>query len=202
MKKRWMALLITASLAGCSAAPAASADFTFCGAQWGSSWEEVSETVGLTGETQESAGRQIVEIGETEFLGVTVEAALQFDSEESETPGLCNVAVSYQEEDEATLIENLEKLYGPRQTSYQDEIGTEIPLQPAGWVSEKTMDSELSEEEKDFVGQMNPDVESTRLDAVLRQPLVTIQLDEDENRVMFSGSTAAAVEYAKAQCGA
>lgn len=195
-------LLLSIFLVGCKneTQEVSKADFKFCSAEWGDDWETVQKDTGLEGEVIEKDEMRItVQVEDAVYMDIPVHAKLQFDSETSQSPGLCNVALQYEEQDEERLIAAMEKVYGERCDSYLDKNGMENPLQSAGWVSEETFEEALSEQEKAAFLKMFSHMDTTRAEAVLRQPLVTIQVDGENHVVWFSGSATAAVKYIKAE---
>ena len=182
-------ILLAGAFYGCTGKETDTADFTFHSAVWGMTREEVQNIAGLSGTAAENGPNVIVE--NTEYMGVKVTAGLSFDdNEDSTTYGLYQIVLKYQDEDEQTLITSMERVYGERKSSFNDKNGMENPISPAGWVSSETLEEALSEKEIEKLKELYPNVEKTRMDAVLRQPLVKITLSEEENIVTFSGSAA------------
>lgn len=207
MKKVGMAMgaiLIAAAILFAGCAPAeqseAQADFRFCAATWGDTWEEIQAGEPFRDLEAQVSGEdgQIVQISGMQWMGLTVDVGLQFDPADSQTPGLCNVAVRYSPEDAAALLKQLEQQYGARKDRYVDKNGVENPLQPAGWVSGETVEDVLSAEEQQRYTAALSGTDPSRADAVLRSPLVTIQMDETNGLLQFSGASAAAVRQVQA----
>ena len=169
-------------------------NFNFLSAAWGDSWEAVQQKTGLEGVMGDNGQ---VRIENAAYLETAVDIGMVFDSEPSKTPGLHSVFVRYEEADETKLKERLKQMYGEPQQSYTDENGVEIPLQPAGWVSGNTVGSSLTEAEKEIFASQRENLDPSRRDALFRQPLVTVSIDENNNILTFSGAPAAAVRYVK-----
>lgn len=180
-------------------------DFKFYSLEWGTDWETVQKSEHLQNaeyEVTENGQRQLVKIEDFEYLGVKLDmAGLAFDiGEETETKGLHSVFLQFTEEDEETLLTEFTELYGEPKTSYTDKNGVENPISPAGWVSSETVEGVLTEEEKEYYISMFPeDYEQTRLDALLRSPLVSIRFDNERNMIEFNGNDAAVVAHIKAE---
>ena len=192
-------------LAGCNSTDRETGDFKFCSIEWGTDWETVQKS-GLLKNTEyevtENGQRQLVKIEGFEYLGAKLDMlGLAFDiGEETETKGLHSVFLQFAEEDEETLLTEFTKLYGEPKTSYTDKNGVEIPINPAGWVSSETIEGVLTEDEKEYYISLFPeDYEQTRLDALLRSPLVSIRFDKENNLVEFNGNDATVVSHVKAQ---
>ena len=62
-------------------------------------------------------------------------------------------------------------------------------------MSQETVEGTLTDEEKEIYLGWAGDIEQTRLDAMLRSPLVSIRFDEDMNNITFSAANAALVRY-------
>ncbi len=199
--KRVLVMFLTLALflsLGCAQAASEAEPVSFCfpGTAWGMTWEEVQQAAYTGVEAQVSgAQRQVVSLSQIEWLDTTVDVRMQFDAQDSRTPGLCNVYVIYREEDEQALIEKLEALYGEGQDGFLDENGVINPLHFPSWAQPQSMKSVLSEEEMAFYQEMCRDIEQSRVDAILRQPLAIISLYEEDNLVCYQGNTAAAVKY-------
>lgn len=118
--------------------------------------------------------------------------ALLFSNSESSFPatGFVQAYFKYDEAVEKEIIENGEKIYGERKGFFLDEKGIENPLNPPAWYCEETLEKSLNKnEKKEFLKRY----ESTRIDALLRGPLVIITVDEEKNVIRFSGNNAAVV---------
>ena len=67
-------------------------------------------------------------------------------------------------------------------------------------MSDDTIESVLTEQEKEyFLDTAAKGKEQTRIDAILRSPLVSIRLDEDNNTIEFNGNNAAIVSFIRAK---
>lgn len=180
-------------------------DFKFYSLEWGSDWETAQENENLKNakyEVTENGPRQIVKLEDLEYLGVKLEVVgLAFDiGEKAETNGLHSVFLQFSEENEEILLTKLTELYGEPQNAYTDKNGVENPINPAGWVSSDTIEDILTEEEKEYYLDMLPTgYEQTRIDALLRSPLVSIRFDKDRNMVEFNGNNASVVSYIQAE---
>lgn len=179
-------------------------DFKFCSLEWGINWETVqkSDIFQNADIINENGNRKTVKLENAEYLEVPIsDIGLVFDSNGiGDTAGLVTVFVQYAEDDEKTLLTNLEELYGERKNTYTDKNGVEIPINPAGWISNDTIENVLTEEEKEYYISMFPkDYEKTRLDANLRSPLSSIRLDGERNFIEFNGNDAAIVSYIKSE---
>jgi len=151
---------------------------------------------------KENGNRKTVKLKNAEYLGVPIsDIGLAFNTNGvRNTAGLVTVIVHYEEEYEKTLLTKLEELYGVRKNAYTDKNGVENPINPAGWVSNETIEGVFTEEEKEYYISMFPkDYDQTRLDANLRSPLASIRFDEERNLIQFNGSDAAIVSYIKAE---
>ncbi len=167
--------------------------FTFPYAVWGADWAEIQSKCELEGEeTTYSDGRASVQIDNLDFFGTPVTAVLLFDRADSETPGLYEIQLLFDDAEEEALLAAMEKVYGERKDYFLDKDGIENPLTPAGWTSPETLEKTLTEAQINLLKEQYPDIEQTRMDAIMRQPLVEILFDEEENRVVISGSTAVA----------
>lgn len=202
MKKTMLLLLVMAfSLmpVGISEAPA-QADYRFLSLEWGCDWESAAQSqalIGMEPDIQQSPGRILVKLQEIEYLGIPVSAALVFDSaENSQTPGLVSAMAAFQDADEESLLSKLIEEYGEISEFYLDENGVANPISPAGWVSPETLSQALPEAETQALQNAYSDsVGRTRMDAVLRSPLVIIRFSAENNLLEFSGSTAAFVNF-------
>lgn len=178
-------------------------NFRFDSLDWGSDWETVREHENVktaTYEVSENGQRQTVKLEGLEYLGITVDAAgFVFDTDaETETTGLHHVFLQFSEEDEERLLEKLTEQYGEPKTSYTDKNGVENPITPVGWVSHDTLEDGFTEEELVYYLEMlSKDYEQTRVEALLRSPLVSIRFDKDRNLVEWDGSTASVAAFVK-----
>lgn len=180
-------------------------DFKFYSLEWGSDWETTQENENLKNakyEVTENGPRQIVKLEDLEYLGVKLEVVgLAFDiGEKAETNGLYSIFLQFSEENEEIMLTKLTELYGKPKNAYTDKNGVENPINPAGWVSSDTIEDILTEEEKEYYLDMLPKgYEQTRIDALLRSPLVSIRFDKDRNMVEFNGNNASVVSYIQAE---
>lgn len=178
-------------------------DFRFDSLDWGSDWEIVREhenVKAVTYEVSENGQRQTVKAEGLEYLGITLDVAgFVFDTDaETETTGLHHVFLQFSEEDEERLLEKLTEQYGEPKTFYTDKNGVENPITPAGWVSHDTLEDGFTEEELAYYLEiLSKDYEQTRVDALLRSPLVSIRFDKDRNLVEWDGSTASVAAFVK-----
>ena len=204
-----ISLALALILSGCNTAEQSQqtekGDFKFCSLEWGSDWETVQNSdifKNTQYEVTENGHRQVVSVEGLEYLGVKSEmAGLVFDvANETTANGLSSIFFQFSEEDEEVLLTKLTELYGERKTAYLDKNGVENPINPAGWISEDTVESVLTEEERAYYISMFPeDYEQTRLDANLRSPLVSIRFDEEHNLVEFNGSVASVVSFVQSE---
>jgi len=205
--KRFFVLLMALLLTGCTTADytkQGKGDFKFCSLEWGADWETVQKSpVFENADIKENGNRKIIKPENGEYLGIpTGDIGLVFDTNGvGNTAGLVAVMVQFEEENEKALLTKLEELYGERKTAYKDKNGVENPINPAGWVSDETIESVLTEEEKEFYLDMvvPQGKEQTIIDALLRSPLVSIRVDEENNFIEFNGNDAAIVAYIKAE---
>lgn len=175
-------------------------DFKFCSLEWGIDWETVqkSDIFQNADVLKENGNRKTVKLENGKYLETPIgDIGLVFDTNGvGDTAGLVTVMVQYEEEYEKTLLTKLEELYGERKNAYIDKNGMENPINPAGWVSNDTIESVLTEQEKEYYLDMLPkNYEQTRIDTLLRSPLVTIRLDDERNFIEFNGNDAAIVSY-------
>lgn len=163
--------------------------------KWGETWETIKDDPQLSSySVLRDDGRSLaIEIEGTELLGVNGKTRLMFDNNTSPSSGLVSAYFLYGDQDENTLITECEKVFGERTDSYTDKNGVENPIQPSGWYSPETVESSLTDEERDKYLELSGDIEQSRLDALLRQPLVIITVDEDNNIISFSGNSAAVI---------
>ena len=179
-------------------------DFKFCSLEWGIDWETVqkSDIFQNADILKENGNRKTVKLENGEYLGIPIgDIGLVFDTNGvGDIAGLVTVMVQYEEEYEKTLLTKLEELYGERKNTYIDKNGVENPINPAGWVSNDTIESVLTEQEKEYYLSMLPEgYEQTRIDALLRSPLVSIRLNEELNFIEFNGNHSAIVSYIQAE---
>ncbi len=176
-------------------------DFKFSSFEWGSDWETVQKHEmfqNVNYEVKENGHRQTVTLNNAEYLGIDIDmAGLVFDvADLTETQGLCNVYLQFSEENEEQLLKALTTLYGERRSTYLDKNGVENGINPAGWVSSETVEDVLSKEEQEiYISFLPTDSDSSRKDAALRTPLVSIRFDEERNLVELNGNAAAVVKH-------
>ena len=202
-------LVVLVLLVGCNTAKpnnkSEKGDFRFCSLEWGTDWETVQKSDILKNAEvlKENGERKTVKLEKGEYLGTPIgDIGLVFDTNGvGDTAGLVTVMVQYEEEYEKTLLTKLEELYGERKNTYIDKNGVENPINPAGWVSNDTIESVLTEQEKEYyLDMVVPRVkEQTRIDALLRSPLVSIRLNEELNFIEFNGNYLAIVSYIQAE---
>ena len=70
----------------------------------------------------------------------------------------------------------------------------ENPLNLPSWFSEETIEDSLTEKEMGHYLEILDGVEKTRIDAIMRGPLVVISVDADKDMVVFRGDDAAKVK--------
>lgn len=180
-------------------------DFKFCSLEWGIDWETVqkSDIFQNADILKENGNLKAVKLENGEYLGIPIgDIGLVFDTNGiGNTAGLVAVTVQYEEKYENTLLTKLEELYGERKNAYIDKNGVENPINPAGWVSNDTIESVLTEQGKEYyLDIVVPQVkEQTRIDALLRSPLVSIRLNEELNFIEFNGNHSAIVSYIQAE---
>lgn len=180
------------------------ADFKFCSVEWGSDWETVQEYEAFekVNTLKDNGNRKTVRLEKGEFLDVPIgDVGLVFDSNGiGDTSGLLTVIFQFEEEHEKTLLTKLEEAYGVRKSTYKDKNGVDIPINPAGWVSDETIEDVLTEDEKAYyISLMPKNHDQSRIDAMLRSPLVSIRFDEQRNTVEFNGGHSAVVKYIKSE---
>lgn len=210
MKKLFTLFLVILALllVGCNTSQknqqAEKGDFKFCSLEWGIDWETVqkSDIFQNADIIKENGNRKTVKLKNAEYLGIPIsDIGLAFDTNGvGDTAGLVTVIAQFEEKYEKPLLTKLEELYGERKNTYTDKNGVESPINPAGWVSNETIEDVLTEEEKEYYISLFPkDYEKTRLDANLRSPLASIRFDEERNFIQFNGSDAAIVSYIQAE---
>lgn len=169
--------------------------------QWGTAWSDVKDTPQLKGYNiaVDDGNRFVVELNDYEYLGQSGKLMMQFSQGETSFPssGLIKAYFAYDEENEKEIIEEGEKIYGERKTFFSDKNGVENPLNPPAWYSDETVESSLSESEKEEYRKHFEEQDETRIDAAMRSPLVIITVREDQNVIEFQGSAAAVVENLK-----
>ena len=98
---------------------------------WGEKWENIKDTSILTSAQTiiDDGNRFAVEIAETEFLGLKGRMVLEFSESENAFPasGLTNIYFAYEEQQEQSLLEQGEKIYGERKNYFLDKNGVENP---------------------------------------------------------------------------
>lgn len=182
------------------------ADFKFCSIDWGSDLKKVKKNMIFQDnnfEITETGQNQLVKIENMEYLGVNLDSVvLSFDdiNGKSKTKGLHSVFLPFTDEDKEILLANLTNLYGEIKSFYLDKNNVENPINPAGWVSSKTIEDVLTEEEKAYYISLLPkDYNQTIIDAMLRSPLVSIRFDEEQHVVEFNGNNAYIVDFIKSE---
>ena len=197
-------LLITLMLTGCGI-NSPKADFKFFSLDWGCSWDTAKTNKNLQNadfEIKEAGSRQTVKFKDIEYLAAKIDTVtLVFDiGKNTSTTGLYNVFLQFDEENKKILLEELTKIYGEAKTTYLDKNGVENPLNPAGWVSKDALEDTLTDKEKEFyIAMFNKKSEQSRINALLRAPLVTIKFNESRNIAEFNGTNAAVVEYIRTE---
>ena len=209
MKKLFILISVVFALllAGCNTneqtQQAEKGDFKFGSFEWGTDCETVKQgdTFRNAEILKENGNRKTVKLENGEYMGIpTGDIGLVFDTNGvGATAGLVTVMVQFEEEHEKTLITRLEELYGERKNSYTDKNGVENPINPAGWVSNDTIEDVLTEEKEYYLGMFPEGYEQTRIDALLRSPLASVRLDEERNFIEFNGNNAAIVSYIQAE---
>ncbi len=208
MKKLFalFSLVLMLVLVGCNATEqnqqTDKGDFKFCSLEWGADWgtiqkNDVFKNADITGDENQKT----IQLENGKYLEIPIgEIGLVFSTNGiGDTAGLAGVMVKYDEENEQTLLTKLEELYGERKTTYTDKNGVENPISPAGWVAD-TIESVLTEQEKEYYLDIVPEgMEQSRIDALLRAPLVSIKFDEEHNLIEFNGNNAAIVSYIQAE---
>lgn len=202
-------VVLTLLLVGCNANQQSQetdkGDFKFYSLEWGADWETVQKNENLQNveyEVTESGQRQTVTLEGLEYLDVKLDkVGLAFDTDEmAETNRLHMVVLQFAEENEEILLNKLTELYGERKSAYIDKNGAENPINPAGWISSDTVENVLTKKEKEYFLSMLPkEYKQTRIDALLRSPLVSIKFDEEHNLIEFQGNTASVVAFVKAE---
>lgn len=209
MKKNiYVLLIITLVLLVCSSCNLESTKknevdekFIVNSVQWGASLEYVKDDLKDYKVIKEDANRTIIGIDNYEYLETNGELMMEFSSSEENFPevGFIQAYFVYDAEEEKRLIENGEKVYGARKEYFLDKDGIENPLNPSAWCSNETIEKSLSEEEKkEYINSFNEkQYDDTRIDAILRGPLVIISVDEEKHMVRFQGNSAAIVNNIK-----
>lgn len=210
MKKLWcivFILLLTFS-SGCetqkeSKKTIVSEEFTINSINWGSSWESVMNEPQLKKckIVTDDGNRFVTELDNFEYLGQKGTLKMLFSNEESSFPasGLIQAYFKYDDGAEKEIIKEAEKIYGERKDFFLDKNGVENPLNPPAWYSVETLEGSLTETEKQEYLKLfeNKNYDETRIDALLRTPLVIITLDEENNTIRFQGNEAAVAENLK-----
>ena len=206
--KKLFVLILALLLVGCNTSQQNKqedkGDFKFCSLEWGVDWEtaQKSDILQNADILKEDGNRKTVKLENGEYLGIPVgDIGLVFDTNGvGSTAGLVSVQIQFKEEYEKTLLNKLEELYGKRKDTYTDKNGFQNPITPAGWVSSENIESAFTEEEKEYYISLFPkDYKQTRIDALLRSPLVIIRFDEELNVIVFNGNDAAIVSYIQAE---
>ena len=206
MKKVWSIFCIALILAmtGCGNIRGESKNnivdekFMLYSMQWGEVWENVKENPLLSSAKviKDDGNIFAVEIEDTEFLGINGKTVLMFSVSENSFPllGLQKAYFLYDNSNEGKLIAKGKEIYGERKTFYLDKNGIENPLNLPSWFSEKTLEDSLTEKEMEHYLEILDGVEKTRIDAIMRGPLVVISVDLDKDMVVFHGDDAAKVK--------
>ncbi len=168
--------------------------------KWGSSWEKIKSEPQMKEYNiiRDDGNRFVVEINNFEYLEQKGKLILLFSNSESSFPasGLIQAYFAYDDDIEKTLIEKSEEVYGERKDFFLDKKGIENPLNPPAWYCEETLEKSLNEKEKEeyLKKYEGKGYDETRIDALLRGPLVIITVDEEKNVIRFQGNDAAVVE--------
>ena len=169
--------------------------------KWGTSWIDVKDEVKGYKIIKEDSNRTIIEIDNYVYLKINGKLMMEFSSEAENFPavGFIQAYFVYNAEDEESLIENGERIYGKRKDYFIDKNGIENPLNPSAWYCNETIEKSLSEKEKtEYTNLFNKkNYDDTRIDAILRGPLVIISVDEEKHMVRFQGNSAAVVANIK-----
>lgn len=168
---------------------------------WGETWDNVKDYPQLASGTvvRDDGNLLGVEVENTEFLGVKGKTVLTFYVSEQAFPssGLASAYFFYDAQDEEKIIAEGEKIYGERKDHFLDKNGIANPIQPSGWYSAQTVEGSFTAAEKEKYLEYAKDVEPTRIDTLLRRPLVVIRIVEEEHMIEFSGVSAAVVKNIK-----
>lgn len=173
--------------------------------KWGTSWDDIKDAPQLNEYTvvRDDGNIFAVKSENVECFGQNGTLLLMFSVSEDSLPatGLVQAYFQYEDAAEQAVIAECEKIYGERQSFFLDKNGIENPLNPPAWYSEEMLEGSLSETEKQeylhyFEGK---NIDETRIDALLRQPLVIVTPDEDNNVIRFQGNDAAIVENLRKQ---
>lgn len=173
--------------------------------EWGSSWESVKDKPELSGYVvvADDGNRFAVETADFEFLGQKGNLRLLFSVSEEGYPesGFVEAYFGYDTAAKDAIIKAGEKIYGKRQSFFSDENGVENPLDLPAWYSEETLGETLTEAEKgEYLKKFEvKEYDESRIAALLRLPLVTISVDEENNVIKFRGSNAAIANNLKNQ---
>lgn len=163
---------------------------------WGGTWEEVQRNLAIADEDMEQLEgadpfRVIVQNHTAFEKPVTIGFVFSTQDDTADIPVLSEVIIQYQQQDEAAVKGALTAQYGEPKSSYTDKNGVENPLEYPGWVSPTTMEQALTTQQLSTLREKEKDMEQTRFDAIVRQPLAVIMLDEENNRLFYRGSAAA-----------
>lgn len=168
---------------------------------WGSDWGTVKQALAindndvqqLTTEPADSVSRIRAMVQNQTIFGKPATVGLLFDTADgaSATPILYGVTVQYQQENEADVKAALTARYGEPKPFYTDKNGVENPLEFPGWVSPTTMEQALTARQLAALREEYSDMEQTRFEAIVRQPLAIIMLNEEDNRISYRGAAAA-----------
>ncbi len=166
--------------------------------RWGTSWQDAQKVLENYKIAKEDSNRVAIEIEKYTYLGVNGKLMMEFSVAENSFPaaGFTQAYFVYDEGDEEILLNAGEREYGERKNFFLDKNGVENPLNPPAWYSSETLEESLSEEEMDAYRKVldGKDIEPTRMDAIMRGPLVVISVSEEINMVRFQGDKAAIVE--------
>lgn len=168
---------------------------------WGSDWETVKQALAIAGgdvqqlitEPADSVARIRAVVQNQTIFGNPATVGLLFDTAggASDTPILYGVTVQYQQENEADIKAALTARYGEPRPSYTDKNGVENPLESPGWASPTTMEQTLTAQQLAALRETYNDMEQTRFEAIIRQPLAIILLNEEANQITYRGTAAA-----------
>lgn len=168
---------------------------------WGDTWEMVQQTLTITDddvqqlitEPADGVSRIRAVVQNQTIFEKPATIGLLFDTADgaADTPVLYGVIIQYQQENEADIKNALTARYGDPKPSYTDKNGVENPLEFPGWVSPTTMEQALTAQQLAALREEYNDMEQTRFDAIVRQPLVAIMLNEEANQISFRGPGAA-----------
>ncbi len=172
-------------------------DYEFLSIAWGDDWDTVQKSDALRHAEAEAVrdnGRMTDVMAKgLDFYGYSVDAWLSFGNRDFSDKGLSQVVIQYQDGDEENLLADMIEVYGEPQNYFLDKNGIENPIHPCGWCTEEDVETSLTERAKEKYLEMAKDIEPSRLDALLRQPLVTITFHDEQNQITFNGRDAAVV---------